>query len=93
MLNVHRSGAASYRAVSNEHIQLFYDESAHWLLTSCINGRIHICHKSEKIHESGNQKIYALHKNYVDKFIISYLPDQKQTNEYNRGVFAIVFAE
>ena len=34
----------------------------------------------------------ALRKNYVDEFIVSYLPVQKQTSGYNCGLFDIVFA-
>ena len=42
VLNVQKRRGAPYRAVKNEHIQLLHDDSGHWQLTFCSNGRIHI---------------------------------------------------
>ena len=50
--------------VSNEHVQLHYDEPAHWLLNFCSNSRIQIC-DSYKTSMSLIMKksVYALDKN------------------------------
>lgn len=37
-------------------------------------------------------RVYCLHKNSVDEFIVSYCVVQKQNNEYNCGIFQTGFA-
>ena len=93
VLNVQRRGATPYRAVNNEHIQLLHDGSGHWLLPFCSNGNIQICDSLKTSLNRVNRKcVYALYKNCVGEFIVSFLPVQKQTDGYNCGPFAIAFA-
>ena len=43
VLNVQKYQGAPYREVKNEHIQLMHDDSGHWQLAFCSNGRIQNC--------------------------------------------------
>ena len=93
VINVQKRRGAPYRAVKNEHIQLFHDGSGHWLLTFCSNGRIQICDSLKTSLSRVNRKcVHELYKNYVKEFIVSFSPVQKQTDGYNCGPFAIAFA-
>ena len=93
VLNVQRRGDTPCRAVDNDHIQLLHDGSGHWLLTFCSNGRVQICDSLKTSLSRVNRKcVYALYKNCSEKFIVSFLPVQKQSDGYNCGPFAIAYA-
>ena len=93
VLNVQKRRGAPYRAVKNEHNQLHYSGSGHWLLTFCSNGRIQICDSLKTSVSRVNRKcVYTSYKNCVKEFIVSFLSVPKQTDGYNCSPYAIAFA-
>ena len=69
--------------MKNEHIQL---------PNFCTNGMIQICDSLKTSLSRVNRKcVHALQNNCVTEFIVNFLLVQKQTDEYNCGLFAIAF--
>ena len=93
VLNVQKRRGAPYRAVKNEHFQLHYSGSGHWLLTFCSSGRIQVCDSLKtSVSRINRTCVYTSYKNCVKEFIVSFLSVPKQTDGYNCSPYAIAFA-
>ena len=84
VLNVQKRRGAPYRAVKDEHVQLFHDCFGHWLFTFCSNEMIQICNSLKTSISRANRKcVHILYINCAKEFIVSFLSVQKQTDGYN----------
>ena len=97
VLNSQKKTNYPIRAVMNKHIQLLLDGSSYWLLSFYSSGRVQIC-SSLKNHAGRFtlRSLNTLYRNFKDassgKLTLSFLPVQKQEDDFNCGGFAIAYA-
>ena len=81
--------------VSGDHIQLLHDGNCHWLLSFSSSGRV-------QVYDSLRTNLTSVFKECLKslyqplltngKLEVTFLPVEKQTNGFNCGLFALVYA-
>ena len=86
---------STYFPVSGDHIQLLHNGSCHWLLAFTSSGRAQVC-------DSLCTNLTLVLKNFLKSLFqplvkngmleVTFLPDDRQTDGFNCGLFALGYA-
>ena len=90
-----RKKRQTYFPLSGDHIQLLHDGTCHWLLAFSSSGRVQVCDSlCTNLTSVSKEWLKSLYQPFLKngKLEVTFLPVEKQSDRFNCGPFALVYA-